>query len=657
MIQHYVRQFFCVAATALFIIAAAPFAPAQLPARNMQKEARYWQELEAISKDSVENFKKATEAGDREDLKEALRLYGEVIKKAPNWDVVNRRYGYTLVETGQVEEGMTYLRRALQLKRTPENLIGLAEKMAYPYEKTQGSNADKQEALALAKEANSRNTDKSDGSYPAIVAQLALDLQDEQTFRAATKQLVSQHQNLMPTHYFNAIRAAMDEEWSTAEQEIRTAGQMGLSADIVNQFLDSGIHTRVLAWRYTYAAVGVVLAWAVGLALLFLLGGILSRRTLQYLETADPNELLSPAQHKIRSVYRKVINIAGLYYYLSIPIVIFLILIVTAAIIYAFFVIGTIPVKLVIFLGIGALVTVFQMIKSLFTKIKDEDPGRLLLEREAPGLWALSQEVAGAVGTRPVSEIRVTPGVDVAVYERGSFRERMQDRAERVLIVGAGVLNGFQQNAFRAVLAHEYGHFIHRDTAGGDMAFRVKADMMKFAQAIVSSRQNTRWNLGFHFLRLYYKIFTRISHGASRFQEALADRLAARQYGPESFKEGLSHVVRSKIEFEFLASREINEAVRMKRSLSNLYELPASNGEAEHRPIEEEFQQALSRETSDTDTHPSPSERFRLTSRVNYAGEQTASGMVWELFANKEELTREMSALVEKQVKSAGYSY
>ena len=38
-------------------------------------------------------------------------------------------------------------------------------------------------------------------------------------------------------------------------------------------------------------------------------------------------------------------------------------------------------------------------------------------------------------------------------------------------------------------------------------------------------------NLGFHFLRLYYKIFTIISHGAGRLQEVLADRLAAYHYG------------------------------------------------------------------------------------------------------------------------------
>jgi Peptidase family M48 len=87
------------------------------------------------------------------------------------------------------------------------------------------------------------------------------------------------------------------------------------------------------------------------------------------------------------------------------------------------------------------------------------------------------------VSTRPIDEIRVTPGCDLAVYEKGGFREKMQDRAKRILILGVGALNGMRQNAFRAVLAHEYGHFSHRDTAGGDVALRVDREPRKTSLA------------------------------------------------------------------------------------------------------------------------------------------------------------------------------
>jgi hypothetical protein len=620
----------------------------------MQVEEAIWKELASISPGSVETFKQATEAMDREDMKEAARLYSLVKLKAPNWDVINRRLGFSLMGSGQKTEGIALLRKAMEQKRSPENLISLAQMIAYPDPTTDTGEKAKGEALVLAREADAKKTDLSDPAYPVILAQLSLELDDEGGFRAATSQLVSRHQDLMVTHYFNALRAAGDSQWVTAKEEIERAGQMGLPRDEVERFLSaSGINTRDTAWRYAYIAGVVFLAWALGLASLFVIGGILSRHTLKGLEAANPETLVSPEHEKLRRVYRKVINIAGLYYYISIPVVILLIAGVTAAVIYGFVLAGTVPIKFVAIIGIGAVVTIFQIVQSVFIRTKLEDPGRALLEGEAPGLWALSREVAGTIGTRPVNEIRVTPGTEAAVYERGSFRERMQDRAERVLLIGVGVLNDFDQNAFRAVLAHEYGHFIHRDTAGGDMAIRVSSDMMKFALGIIRSGQNTVWNLGFHFVRIYHRIFTRISHGASRLQEALADRRASYHFGAKAFEEGLCHVIRRDIEFKRIVEKEVRSATDSDRALANLYELSASNETARQRSVEEEFEKAINRKTEDTDSHPSPIERFRLARQVVSKEEATTTGFVWDLFIDRDKLTKEMSSVVEARVRGA----
>lgn len=648
-------KFVCFSA-ALFILAVAIPSTllAQQQQRDMVKEAELWKELARISPSSVETFKRATEAMDKGDAMEAIRRYGEVMIETPDWDVVHRRLGYSLLLKGETKEGLDMLRRALQLKRSPENLISLARMMAYPDDKTEISAKDKAQALALAKEALARRTDPNDGEYSALIAQLALDLNNIAEFREATKELVSRHQDWGITHYFNAILAANDSQWSLAKQEIEKAGQMGLPAEAVELFLvETGIRSRERAWRYAYIAGSVVLAWALGLVLLFVLGGILSKRTLKGLETTDPETLVSHEHDKLRSLYRKVINVAGLYYYISIPVVIMLVLGLSGAIIYGLMNAGATPIKIVLILAIGAVITTYQIIKSLFVRQKQEDPGRVLPETEAPGLWTLAREVATTIGTRPVDEIRVTPGTEVAVYERGSFRERMQDKAERVLLVGVGVLNGFHQNAFRAVLAHEYGHFIHRDTAGGDMAMRVNSDMMKFARGMIMSGQNTAWNLGFHFLRIFHRIFTRISHGAGRLQEALADRRSAYHFGAGAFEEGLSHVVRRQIEFDLVVDKEILSAVESSRALVNIYELSAVGESTQQSTVEEEYQKHINRKTSDTDTHPSPVERFRLARKVVSKEVTAATGMVWDLFADRESLTREMSSLVDSQVRGA----
>lgn len=626
-------------------------AAAQPTERDMKKEAQIWQELDALAPGTVETFKQATEALDKGDKERAAQLYRTVLKRAPESDAVNRRLGYALVATGHKEEGMALLRQALVLKHSPENLFGLAQTLAYPDEETEGSTAEKQEARALAEEAFQLNTNASDPSYAILLAQLALEQNAAQDFRAATLALERQHPELMQTHFYSAILAASDEDETKAEREIRRAGELGLPATVVNQFLsDTGVRTRVLAWRALYVALGVVALWAFGIVLMFGLGKLLSKHTLRQLETADPNVPVGQREQRLRDIYRTVINFAGLYYYISLPVVICLVVGVAAVAVYASLMIGRIPIKLLLILIGGAIMTVYHMIRSLFVRHTQEDPGRLLKETEAPGLWALAREVAATVGTRPVNEIRVTPGTEVAVYERGSLRTRMHDEAERVLLVGAGGLNGFQQNAFRAVLAHEYGHFLNRDTAGGDIALRVKNDMRNFARGMIASRQNTYWNLGFHFLRLYYKIFTIISHGAGRLQEVLADRLAAYHYGAQAFTEGLSHVVRRQIGFELLAQQEINSALKARRALVNLYELPDPTETQQQRTIEEQFNQAINRPTTETDTHPSPAERFRLISRVVARNAPEATGEVWTLFADRTALTAELSASVAKAV-------
>jgi peptidase M48-like protein len=236
-----------------------------------------------------------------------------------------------------------------------------------------------------------------------------------------------------------------------------------------------------------------------------------------------------------------------------------------------------------------------------------------------------------------------------AVYERGGVRQRDHDRGHRVLVLGVGLLDGFRTGPFCAVLGHEYGHFSHRDTAGGDLALRVRQDMMKFAVAMAQHGQAVWWNLAFQFLRVYDFLFRRISHGATRLQEVLADRVAARHYGARQFEDGLRHVVRRQIEFTFTANTEIKDAVESGREVHNLYEQHARTTPG----IQQEIETALVRPTTEDDTHPSPLDRFRLLKGLVSTDEPAGDRMVWDLFEDRAALTAEMTALIDSRVRSA----
>jgi len=610
----------------------------------MAREAQIEKDLEQKHPELLEIFRQARIAFDKEDYAAASQLLFEVTSKAPDYDVAQRRVGASLARQTKRQEGLKFCEKAVELNRSIDNMENLAYCLVAGQEvATDRASFDR--AMGLLKECRTKLG--GDGfNTVALTAQLALQLNDQREFRMANAILVKSYPNEMLTHYFRAIEAAMDEHWMRAEKEIKRAGKLGLEREAVERFLSSGVHSRALWWLIVLDASLTFGFWIAGLALLSGLGFFLSKATLRQAQKADVLAAVTNAERMIRKVYRAVLNVAGVYYYISLPVVIVLVIGIAAVIFYGFLMIGRIPIKLMFILGLGALFTVVAMVKSLFIKVDSADPGRPLERSEAGGLWKLTQEVAQSVGTRPIDEIRITPGTELAVYERGSWRQKLRNEAHRILILGTGVLNGFQQNDFRCVLAHEYGHFSNRDTAGGDIAMRVQNDMVKFYLAMRAAGQATLFNAAFHFLRVYNFIFRRISHGATRLQEILADRVAAQIYGAPAFEGGLTHVIKRTLEFEAAASLEIKQSIEGHRPIQNLYELaPPPDGE-----VATEFAKALTRQTTEDDTHPAPQDRFRLVARLQQPSCPPLTGEVWDLFKDPEGIRREMVEVIEKQV-------
>jgi len=613
-------------------------------ARDMAAEAQIEAQLKQLNPELVAPFRDARVAMDANDYPTAVHLLRPVVEQLPQFEPALRRLGSCLAQTGQRTEGLKMVRAAAASGKNPANLITLAGVLGFPAE---GKASDKElrEAYAVIRECL-RLTNGDEHDALIIATQLAFMLDDLPEARVLVQQLQAKAPGAMQTHLYSAYIAATDEKWITAEDEILAAEKSGLSHDSAQKFLDQGIHSHALTWRWIWGSAWAVVAWALGLAALFALGYGLSRVTLRQIERSDPTVPVETSERRLRRFYRWILNVAGLYYYISLPIVALLLVGVCVGLVYGFLVIGRIPIQLTIMLVIGVFATLWGMGKSLLLRVKASDPGRLLAREEAEGLWRLSEEVARDLDTRPINEIRITPGTDLCVYERGSWREKLDNRATRVLVVGAAVLRDFKIAAFRSVLAHEYGHFSNRDTAGGDVALRVRNDMIKFYYAMIEAGQNTRINVAFHFLRAYDFIFRRISHGASRLQEVLADRVAALHYGPAAFESGLRHVIRQSAEFDFVADREINAAIKVRQPIANLYGLTA----ADHPHVAQSYETAIARPTTDDDTHPGPLDRFRLIARVPEPTRAEESGCVWDLFKDPAAIAAEMMQVIEKNV-------
>ncbi|HEV7643539.1 MAG TPA: M48 family metalloprotease [Pyrinomonadaceae bacterium] len=631
----------------------------QVYPRDPAREQRILQELQKTAPKAVQTFKKATEALDGGDYGQAIPLYNEVLKQAPNFEPALRRLGYALIDSGKRKEGLELTQKALSLNRSADNLLGQATALINPGPDNQESTpAEIAQALALAKESFEKGG-KKDKDAMMVIAELSFVSNKMDDFNKAALALKEIAPNDMATHYYNGIRLANFGAYASAQEEIRQAETAGLPHEEAERIFLAIANAQEAQTQQTvipggkYIAYGLYFfaAWIVGLILLFFVGKILSARTLYSVENSDPNDITGGGQAGLRKIYRAVITFGGVYYYISQPVVVLLIIALTIGAALFFLTVGIVPVKLLFIFGLVGLITIFYMVRSIFVRIKAEDPGRALSEQEAPGLWALARDVAQTVQTRPVNEIRVTPGTDLAVYERGGMWAKMNDKADRILILGTAVLNDFKQNSFRAVLAHEYGHFSNRDTAGGAMAMRVNNHIIHLAEAMALSGTATFYNIAFQFLRLYHFIFRRITHGATRLQEILADRVAAYQYGPDTFREGLTHVIRREVEFSHLANKEIGEAIKANRMIQNLYELSAQDDDVK-KNLEEEMNKFLTRPTTEDDTHPSPQDRFRLTSGVKARETAPLTGMVWDLFKDRGALTNEMNDLLEKAVRA-----
>lgn len=658
-IYGYIMKRFYVLLFVCFLIYAS-LAVAQTRDRDPAREEQYLQELKKIAPKAGDAFTAATRQVDNGEYAEAIEGYNAVLKQAPNFEPAMRRLAYAMGHSGKLDEGLALSRKVVDLNRSADNLLSLGILTLIPRgDDAEPTKAQMETAFPYLVESAQKSSD-TDSDPLVMVAEVALRLDKIDVFESTVTKLTARFPDDLSSHYFRSIALANHGDFDTAIGEVKTAVSLGLAPEDGDEMIaamklaDDEAHPLKYYLPYIWGFIAIAGGWMLGLVGLYFVGRLLSAKTLATIESSDPNDLSGGGHSSLKATYRRLINFAGLYYYISQPVIVALLIVVTAGVVYGFFMVGHIPIGFLIGFVIVSGGSIFYMFKSLIIRPTILDPGRVLLRDEAPGLWELIESVAAEVKTRPIDEVRVTMGVEVAVYQRGGFREKRQDKGVRVLILGVGAFNGFSANGFRAVLAHEYGHFSNRDTAGGDIAFRVNDDMVRLAEAMINSGNNTYHNLTFHFLRLYHFIFRRITHGASRLQEVLADRVAVHNYGAAAFTEGLTHVIRQDIVFTRLADAEISAALSDRRKFNNLYDLTiGGDGSVE---IETAFKNEFDRPTVDDDTHPSGVDRVRLAQKIAGQTHINLEGALWELFVDRESLVDEMNLMAEQKIRGERYT-
>lgn len=651
----------------VMIVGQVAFAQPAPPARPPVDDAldrRFRAEVEAASTEAVKAYDEGNAARDRMELDRAAIAYTRAALLAPKVDHPRRRLCTTYVALDRLVAAVPACEQALALvPGSPYDKSALAWALA-----TRAGAGDLDRAERLAAEATDALPD--DPTMWQIRCQVLTARADVASLRACVERLLPLDPDGVPTNLLASLVAIEDRDFARARARLEHAKAHGLDPEtyerVDGELLrravaapDPGLDVSIPDWAGTagYVAACIVGGWLVVLTLLLAAGYVLSRLTLRTVERAAvtaADGAGSPRERRLRRIYRAVLLLSGVYFYLSMPLMLAAILGLAVGAIVVFLAIGVIPVGLVVMLALVVGATVVALVRSVFVAVDREPPGAAVDPGTHPALRLLLDDVARQIGTRPVDVAYLTPGTDMAVTERdGVWTSLRGKRTERSLIMGVGLFEGMTQLQLRAILAHEYGHFRNADTAGGGLALAARRSLFALILRLARSGAARPWNPAWWFVRGFARMYLVISQGASRLQEVLADRWAVHAYGSDAFIAGYRHIVARDVAFGRGVDATIQDAIERRRALPNLYDhVVEPTADA---ALTTEIETAMAREPTPYDSHPSPRQRLAWAAQlaVTRAPQPDDDAPVWALFADRDEVERAMTATVRERIAEA----
>lgn len=332
-------------------------------------------------------------------------------------------------------------------------------------------------------------------------------------------------------------------------------------------------------------------------------------------------------------------------------------------------------------IGVGVSVIVF-LFKFIFAVAKDENNRRIeVTESEQPRLFAFIRRLTEETQTPFPKKIFLSPDVNACVFYNSSFWSMFLP-VRKNLEIGLGLVNSVNISEFKAVMAHEFGHFSQKSMKLGSFTYnvnRVIHNMLYennsytaflsawgnihgylsiFAAITVKIAQGIQW-----ILRGMYKFVNKSYMGLSREMEFHADTVAAGVSGGNNLVSALSRIEVAGSCYS-TALRNANDRLKENRftrniftnqrtvlqSLAGEYQLPVHDGIPE---ISYSFIQSFSRSRINYKdqwaSHPTLTERKDHLDRLDIiAVPDNASP--WLLFDQPEILQEQMTKDLYREV-------
>ncbi|HLY17377.1 MAG TPA: M48 family metallopeptidase [Bryobacteraceae bacterium] len=206
-----------------------------------------------------------------------------------------------------------------------------------------------------------------------------------------------------------------------------------------------------------------------------------------------------------------------------------------------------------IFLVVGGVSMAITMLRSLAPRRdKAAPPGPRLEADQEPRLFAELEGIAKALNEPMPREVYLIADVNAFVTERGGA---LGSRKRRVMGLGLPLLRILTVSQFRAVLAHEFGHYYAGDTRLGPWVYKTRLTMFRTLVSLQSGSGAMRAlrinalamlarNLVLSALQWYWKLFMRATLAVSRRLEFRADELACWVAGAPALIDGLCTIAK-----------------------------------------------------------------------------------------------------------------
>lgn len=208
---------------------------------------------------------------------------------------------------------------------------------------------------------------------------------------------------------------------------------------------------------------------------------------------------------------------------------------------------------------IGGALLLREMYKALRFKAVLPEDFTPVYRQELPELFALLDEVCGNLSLSPVSRVYISGGAEAAVFVQPALVNLFRRSQQRNLVIGRAFLTQLDDDELRAVLYHEFGHYVQEEILDTSYVYIVGQLSRSFLAIRSSEEKMSMWKIQTRSQLMLFSYFSlwicvRIDKAysvLSRQMEYAADDVAVRYAGASVLCRALSHASAVRYNYDF----------------------------------------------------------------------------------------------------------